>query len=187
MTDEAPPIAEDPDAPLTAEDVARVDAEGDEPQGDTPEGDVPPPEPAQPASDMIAEDTFRKLEAAAKAHRTKVANILGDESYGLIECPLCIASIVPGMVNLADAGNLHPEHEAIVKHYLGISREMEYAQDDQVSECPVCHGEGKTKTDKVEVTVGARNDRDVEIVKGLSDGDRVLVKPASASDNETKL
>jgi hypothetical protein len=146
MTDEAPPIAEDPDAPLTAEDVARVDAEGDEPQGDTPEGDVPPPEPAQPASDMIAEDTFRKLEAAAKAHRTKVANILGDESYGLIECPLCIASIVPGMVNLADAGNLHPEHEAIVKHYLGISREMEYAQDDQVSECPVCHGEGKTKT-----------------------------------------
>lgn len=47
--------------------------------------------------------------------------------------------------------------------------------------------DGATKTDKVEVTVGARNDRDVEIVKGLNEGDRVLVKPAPATENETKL
>jgi HlyD family secretion protein/macrolide-specific efflux system membrane fusion protein len=45
---------------------------------------------------------------------------------------------------------------------------------------------GKQKTDKVEVKTGVRNDRDVEILEGLKEGDKVLIKPASASDNEVK-
>jgi membrane fusion protein, macrolide-specific efflux system len=42
------------------------------------------------------------------------------------------------------------------------------------------------KTDKVEVKTGVRNDRDVEILDGLKEGDKVLIKPASASENEVK-
>ncbi len=42
-------------------------------------------------------------------------------------------------------------------------------------------------TEKIEVTLGLRNDREVEIVSGLGEGDRVLLRPASAAENETKL
>jgi HlyD family secretion protein/macrolide-specific efflux system membrane fusion protein len=44
----------------------------------------------------------------------------------------------------------------------------------------------KRKTDRVEVKVGARNDRDLEIASGLAAGDRVLIKPASSAENEFK-
>jgi membrane fusion protein, macrolide-specific efflux system len=46
---------------------------------------------------------------------------------------------------------------------------------------------GKQKTDKVEVAVGARNDREIEIQKGISEGDKVLIKPASSAENEYKM
>jgi HlyD family secretion protein/macrolide-specific efflux system membrane fusion protein len=45
---------------------------------------------------------------------------------------------------------------------------------------------GKATTDKVEVHTGAKNDRQVEIVSGLKEGDRVLIKPGSAAENEEK-
>src|SRR5207249_2691389 len=38
---------------------------------------------------------------------------------------------------------------------------------------------GKQKTDKTEVKVGARNDREIEVVSGIAEGDKVLIKPAS--------
>ena len=45
---------------------------------------------------------------------------------------------------------------------------------------------GHDRMEKVEVKTGARNDRDVEISSGLDEGQRVLIKPASAADNEFK-
>ena len=45
---------------------------------------------------------------------------------------------------------------------------------------------GRQKTDKVDVKTGVRNDRDVEILDGVKAGDKVLIKPASAADNEVK-
>ena len=42
------------------------------------------------------------------------------------------------------------------------------------------------KTDKVEVQLGARNDREVEVTSGIAEGDRCLIKPASSADNEYK-
>jgi membrane fusion protein, macrolide-specific efflux system len=47
-------------------------------------------------------------------------------------------------------------------------------------------GGGRTKTSRVEVKVGARNDRDIEVTEGLAVGDRVLIRPASADANEWK-
>ncbi len=46
---------------------------------------------------------------------------------------------------------------------------------------------GKQKTEKADVQAGARNDREVEITSGLNEGDEVLIKPGSASENEYKM
>ncbi len=45
----------------------------------------------------------------------------------------------------------------------------------------------ETHTEKVDVKLGLRNDREVEILEGLEAGARVLLKPPSAAENETKL
>lgn len=42
-------------------------------------------------------------------------------------------------------------------------------------------------TTKAEVTLGLRNDREVEVTSGVEEGARVLLKPPSAAENETKL
>lgn len=47
-------------------------------------------------------------------------------------------------------------------------------------------GKGKTHPEKVEVTVGLRNDREVEIT-GVPEGTKVMLKPASSSENEAKM
>lgn len=51
----------------------------------------------------------------------------------------------------------------------------------------VAGDDGRETTTQAEVEVGARNDREVELVAGLDEGARVLVKPASAAANETKM
>jgi HlyD family secretion protein/macrolide-specific efflux system membrane fusion protein len=43
------------------------------------------------------------------------------------------------------------------------------------------------RREKVEVALGLRNDREVEITSGLEEGARVMLRPASAAENETKL
>ncbi len=43
------------------------------------------------------------------------------------------------------------------------------------------------KGDKVEVKVGKSNDRQMEILEGLSEGDELVVDPGSSKDNEAKL
>ncbi|MGK3996707.1 efflux RND transporter periplasmic adaptor subunit [Sorangium sp. So ce1024] len=47
--------------------------------------------------------------------------------------------------------------------------------------------DGKPTTEKVEVALGARNDREVEIASGVPEGARVLINPPSAAANETKM
>jgi multidrug efflux pump subunit AcrA (membrane-fusion protein) len=51
----------------------------------------------------------------------------------------------------------------------------------------LAHSNGEHTKEKVEIVVGARNDRDLEVVSGLSEGDRVLIDPPSAAKNETEL
>ena len=40
--------------------------------------------------------------------------------------------------------------------------------------------------DKVEVKVGAKNDREMELLSGVAEGDQILIKPASSAENEFK-
>ena len=46
---------------------------------------------------------------------------------------------------------------------------------------------GKMKTERVEVSLGVRNDREFEVVSGIGEEDKLLVDPASAKDNEVEL
>jgi HlyD family secretion protein/macrolide-specific efflux system membrane fusion protein len=46
---------------------------------------------------------------------------------------------------------------------------------------------GETKTEKVEVTLGKSNDREIVIEKGVSAGDRLLINPASSKDSEANI
>jgi HlyD family secretion protein/macrolide-specific efflux system membrane fusion protein len=48
-------------------------------------------------------------------------------------------------------------------------------------------GEKGADRAEVEVKLGLRNDREVEVVAGVSVGDRILIDPASAEKNETKM
>ena len=47
--------------------------------------------------------------------------------------------------------------------------------------------DGKQSTETIAVTLGARNDRELELVSGVGEGDRVVIDPASAAANEMKL
>jgi HlyD family secretion protein/macrolide-specific efflux system membrane fusion protein len=50
----------------------------------------------------------------------------------------------------------------------------------------VVAGEKGQQTRKTEVKTGVRNDRDVQILEGINEGEKVLIKPASAAENEVK-
>jgi HlyD family secretion protein len=51
----------------------------------------------------------------------------------------------------------------------------------------VVGADGKKKTEKTEVKLGKSNDREVEIVSGVSEGSEVVVDPASSKENEANL
>jgi RND family efflux transporter MFP subunit len=51
----------------------------------------------------------------------------------------------------------------------------------------IVDGERGPEKRQVEVVLGARNDRSVEVVSGIEEGARVLIDPPSAADNETKI
>ncbi len=50
----------------------------------------------------------------------------------------------------------------------------------------VTRPKGKPQLDKIEVKVGVRNDRDIELLSGIEEGAEVLIRPASSAENEFK-
>lgn len=47
--------------------------------------------------------------------------------------------------------------------------------------------EGRRKTQRTEVQLGARNDRQLEVLVGVSEGEKLLIDPASSKENEVEL
>jgi HlyD family secretion protein/macrolide-specific efflux system membrane fusion protein len=91
------------------------------------------------------------------------------------------AEIKPGMT--ADV-RVHIETKPQVL-FLPIEAVVKEAGKSHVTRVTTVEN-GRQKTDKVEVKTGLRNDRDVEILDGVRENDKVLIKPASAADNEVK-
>ena len=46
---------------------------------------------------------------------------------------------------------------------------------------------GLYRTEKVDVKVGAKNDREQEVLSGIVEGDRIVVRPGSSDENEFKM
>jgi macrolide-specific efflux system membrane fusion protein len=51
----------------------------------------------------------------------------------------------------------------------------------------VTNDKGEETRQQIEVTLGARNDRELELLTGVEAGDRILLDPASSAANELKL
>ena len=91
-------------------------------------------------------------------------------------------AIKPGMT--ADV-RIHIEKK---DHVIALPIEAVVKESGKQFVTKVLPGEkGKQRTEKSEVKVGARNDREIEIVSGLAEGDKVLIKPASSAENEYKM
>jgi macrolide-specific efflux system membrane fusion protein len=91
-------------------------------------------------------------------------------------------AIKPGMT--ADV-RIHIEKK---EHVLALPIEAVVKENGKQFVSKVVPAEkNKQKTDKIEVTVGARNDREIEIASGIKEGDKVLIKPASSAENEYKM
>ena len=92
--------------------------------------------------------------------------------------------IKPGMT--ADV-RIHIETK---KGVLSLPIEAVAKEAGKTSVTKVVDGEkgekGKQTTDKVEVKLGARNDREVEVTSGVTEGMQILIKPASSAENEFK-
>lgn len=92
------------------------------------------------------------------------------------------AAIKPGMT--ADV-RIHIEKK---EHVIALPIEAVVKESGKQYVTKVIPAEkGKQRTDKIEVKVGARNDREIQILSGLTEGDKVLIKPASAAENEYKM
>ncbi len=93
------------------------------------------------------------------------------------------ADIKPGMT--ADV-KIHVEtKKSVLKLPIeAVVKEQGKTYVTRVTDAP--EGGDKMHTQKVEVQVGGRNDREQEVVSGLSENDQVLIKPPSADANEFK-
>jgi HlyD family secretion protein/macrolide-specific efflux system membrane fusion protein len=92
------------------------------------------------------------------------------------------ALIKPGMT--ADV-RIHIEKK---EHVLSLPIEAVVKEQGKQYVTRVTIGDkGKQKTDKIEVKVAARNEREVEITDGVKEGDQVVIKPGSSAENEYKM
>jgi HlyD family secretion protein/macrolide-specific efflux system membrane fusion protein len=92
------------------------------------------------------------------------------------------ALIKPGMT--ADV-RIHIEKK---EHVLALPIEAVVKESGkQLVQKVVTLPDRKQKTEKVEVKVGARNDREIEVLSGVAEGDKVLIKPGSSAENEFKM
>ena len=90
------------------------------------------------------------------------------------------AAVKPGMT--ADVRiHLDAKEGALVVPLEAVVRESGRSYVSKIVE-----GKGGPHPEKVEVTLGLRNDREAEVTSGLEEGARVLLRPASAAENETK-
>jgi HlyD family secretion protein/macrolide-specific efflux system membrane fusion protein len=92
-------------------------------------------------------------------------------------------AIKPGMT--ADVKiHIETKHGVLV---LPIEAVIKEAGKHYVTKIAAGLTDGKPQTDKIEVKVGARNDRELELAAGASEGEAVMIKPPSAAENEVKM
>jgi macrolide-specific efflux system membrane fusion protein len=100
-----------------------------------------------------------------------------------VEATLDIAdpAIKPGMT--ADVRFLVETKPSV----LAVPFEAVLREEGKAYVTKLVKGEKEEKKEKLEVELGARNDRELEVKKGVAEGDVLFIDPASAAANEVKL
>jgi len=137
--------------------------------------------------DRTYEATITKIAPASVAPDTKAGG--GQATSAAVDVFPVEATLIkadtaikPGMT--ADV-RIHIEKK---EHVISLPIEAVVKENGKQFVTKVIAGEkGKQKPEKTEVKVGTRNDREIEIVSGINEGDQVLIKPASSAENEYKM
>ena len=150
-------------APVAAAPVAAAPVAA-EPQADKATAaatNAPPAAPAEPQADKATAASTNTPSAAPAATTAGIKSGMTADVRILVETRPAVL-LVP--------------IEAVVKEE-GKSRVNKVVVDEH----------GKKKGEKIEVTVGKSNDREMEVLVGLKEGDELVVDPGSAKDNEANL
>jgi hypothetical protein len=125
-----------------------VDGEPEE----EPSGDVEEPEDAAPEPPFVGitpEEVEKRFKSVGRSWDTysRAVEMQLDFTRDLFkDCPMCFASQVHGYVDMRDAGKFPDPLKNLILEFLGISTERDYKQDDQITTCPRCDGEGLLAT-----------------------------------------
>ena len=127
------------------------EAEAENPDEETPEpieGDEAEaeaePDP-EPSSQFSMEEATKKLAASEKAHRTRVATIMGEDLNEVELCPLC-ATFTAGFVLPYAALTAEVSLKDAVRRLNGDAPQAELQQAKDKMACPDCDGWGDVLT-----------------------------------------
>jgi membrane fusion protein, macrolide-specific efflux system len=159
-------------------------------------------------STLIVKIELNQIDVARVAVGQKLALVLDaipDERFEAVLTKIAPASVRPAGKDIdvfpieaelsAGDGRIKPGMTADVRIHidsksgvisLPIEAVVKVDGEDFVTTI-VDEGEGKVRRERIAVATGSKNDRSVEITSGLEEGQKVLVDPPSASDNEAKL
>jgi len=137
-------IVERANAEADAAEAENPDAEP-EPEVEPIEGEpTPEPEP-EPSAEFNFNEQTKKLAASEKAHRTRVATIMGEDLNEVELCPLC-ATFTAGFVLPYAALSAELSLKDAVRRLNGDSPQAELQPAKNAEQCPDCEGWGDVLT-----------------------------------------
>jgi hypothetical protein len=137
--------------PLEIAEREAEEAEAENPDEETPEpiepeDSAPEPEPdPEPSAEFNFNEQTKKLAASEKSHRSRVANIMGEDLNEVEVCPLCIGFtagfVLPYAALSADQGT-----KDAVRRLNGDAPQAELQAAKDSETCPDCDGWGDVLT-----------------------------------------
>jgi len=136
--------------------VERANAEADAAEAENPDEEQPEPiEPEEPETEPEQEpepsaefnftEQTKKLAASEKAHRTRVATIMGEDLNEVELCPLC-ATFTAGFVLPYAALTAEQSLKDAVRRLNGDAPQAELQPAKDAQKCPDCDGWGDVLT-----------------------------------------
>ena len=120
-----------------------------EPEPEEPEAQAPQEMPQDATGAFLTpeevEKRFKAVQRSFDTYSRAVDRELDFTREIIKDCPLCFTG-PRGFVNLNEFGKQPEPLKALVSEIIGLSVEKAYKQDDQISTCPRCDGEGLLAT-----------------------------------------
>lgn len=139
-TAEAPDTTEEHETvePVEAPENPDEEQEGSELDDDESAPHEPAKEPAQVLSEKQLNAAFEKLAREGKRHRDRLDEIMGEDAWALVECPLC----TPEMAGWRFPVEPDDETKDAVRAAIGDLVAADLAKATFANTCPACKGYG---------------------------------------------